>query len=112
MLKINVNDIYLNKTFLYKGEITENYVANQLIFNNVDLYYWATASSSEINFIIYNDDGIIPIEVKASDNTQSKSLNEYKKRFKPKYAIRVSSKNFGFANGIKLVPLYAAFLIK
>ena len=112
MLKMNVNDIYLNKTFLYKGEITENYVANQLMFNNVDLYYWAVASSSEIDFIIYNEDGIIPIEVKASDNTQSKSLNEYMKRFKPKYAIRISGKNFGFENGIKSVPLYATFLVK
>ena len=112
MLKINVNDIYLNKPFLYKGEITENYVANQLMFNNIDLYYWATASSSEIDFIIYNEDGIIPIEVKASDNTKSKSLNEYIKRFKPKYAIRISSKNFGFENGIKSVPLYATFLVK
>lgn len=112
MLKLNVNDIYLNKTFLYKGEITENYVANQLMFNNVDLYYWAVASSSEIDFIIYNEDGIIPIEVKASDNTQSKSLNEYMKRFKPKYAIRISGKNFGFENGIKSVPLYATFLVK
>ena len=112
MLKINVNDIYLNKPFLYKGEITENYVANQLMFNNIDLYYWATASSSEIDFIIYNEDGIIPIEVKASDNTKSKSLNEYIKRFKPKYAIRISSKNFGVENGIKSVPLYATFLVK
>ena len=97
---------------MYKGEITENYVANQLMFNNIDLYYWATASSSKIDFIIYNEDGIIPIEVKASDNTKSKSLNEYIKRFKPKYAIRISSKNFGFENGIKSVPLYATFLIK
>lgn len=111
-LKINVNEIYLNKTFLYKGEITENYVANQLIFNNVSLYYWTTNSNSEIDFIVYNDDGIIPIEVKASDNTQSKSLNEYVKRYKPKYSIRLSTKNFGFENNIKSVPLYATFLIK
>lgn len=82
------------------------------MFNNIDLYYWATASSSEIDFIIYNEEGIIPIEVKASVNTKSKSLNEYIKRFKPKYAIRISSKNFGFENGIKSLPLYATFLIK
>ena len=29
----------------------------------------------------------------------------------PKYAIRVSAKNFGFGNNIKSVPLYAAYLI-
>lgn len=112
MLKINTNEIYLDKPFIYKGDIAENYVANQLIFNNVALYYWATASNSEIDFIIYNEDGIIPIEVKASDNTQSKSLNTYVKKYNPKYSIRVSGKNFGFENRIKSVPLYAAYLIK
>lgn len=111
-LKINTNEIYLNKPFQYKGEITENYVANQLIFNNNNLYYWTTNSNSEVDFIIYNEDGIIPIEVKASDNTQSKSLNEYIKRYNPKYSIRLSTKNFGFENNIKCVPLYAAFLVK
>ena len=112
MLKININEIYLDKPFLYKGEIAENYVANQLIYNGISVYYWATLSNSEIDFIIYNDDGIIPIEVKASDNTQSKSLNSYVKQFKPKYSIRISSKNFGFENNIKSVPLYATFLVK
>ncbi len=112
MLKVNVNDVYLNKAFLYKGEITENYVANQLMFNNIDFYYWATASSSEIDFIIYNEDGLIPIEVKASDNVTSRSLNSYIKQYNPKYSIRISTKNFGFENNIKSVPLYAVFLIK
>ena len=37
---------------------------------------------------------------------------QYMKRFKPKYAIRISGKNFGFENGIKSVPLYATFLVK
>ena len=112
MLKINVNEIYLDKPFQYKGEIAENYVATQLIFNNVPLYYWTTESNSEIDFIIYNQDGIIPIEVKASDNTQSKSLNMYRKKYQPKYSIRLSTKNFGFENNIKSVPLYAAYLVK
>lgn len=112
MLKINTNEIYLDKTFIYKGDIAENYVANQLIFNNVPLYYWATASNSEIDFIIYNEDGIIPIEVKAGENTQSKSLKAYANKYSPKYSIRISAKNFGFENGIKSVPLYAAYLIK
>ena len=112
ILKINTNEIYLNKPFLYKGEIAENYVADQLIYNEVSLYYWATANNSEIDFIIYNDDGIIPVEVKASDNTQSKSLNSYVKQYKPQYSIRISSKNFGFENNIKSIPLYATFLIR
>ena len=51
-------------------------------------------------------------QIKCKLNIQSKSLNGYIKRFNPKYAIQISSKNFGFENGIKSVPLYAAFLIK
>ena len=76
------------------------------------LMYWKTENAAEVDFIIYNDDGIIPIEVKANDNVSSKSLSVYVKRYNPKYSIRISSKNFGFANGIKSIPLYATFCIK
>jgi predicted AAA+ superfamily ATPase len=54
---------------------------------------------------------IIPVEVKSSDNVKSKSLAVYMQRFKPKYAIKLSAKNFGFENNIKTVPLYAAFCL-
>lgn len=65
----------------------------------------------EVDFLINIDGDIIPIEVKALDNTTSKSLNYYINRYKPKYAIRLSSKNFGEANGIKSIPLYSSYLI-
>jgi len=32
-------------------------------------------------------------------------------KYNPAYAIRVSGKNFGMTDGIKLVPLYSAFMI-
>ena len=41
------------------------------------------------------EDGIIPIEVKSGNNVRSVSLNMYINEYKPKYAIRISSKNFG-----------------
>ena len=112
LLEIQYNDILLDNDFLYKGNIAENYVAEQLVRNGISLYYWKSNSDAEIDFILYNEDGLIPIEVKASDNITSKSLNSYIKKYNPKYSIRVSSKNFGFENNIKSVPLYAAFLIK
>ena len=58
-----------------------------------------------------NNGLIIPVEVKSSDNVKSRSLSNYIKEFNPKYAIRISSKNFGFKNNIKSVPLYAVFCI-
>ena len=65
----------------------------------------------EVDFLINKEGDIIPIEVKAGDNTTSKSLNYYINRYKPQYTIRLSKKNFGEANGIKSIPLYASFLI-
>ena len=112
LLEIQYNDILLDNNFLYKGNIAENYVATQLVGNGVSLYYWKSNSDAEIDFILYNEDGLIPVEVKASDNITSKSLSSYIKQYKPKYAIRISSKNFGFENNIKSIPLYAVFLIQ
>lgn len=96
----------------FKGGLTENYVFNQLITNGFSLYYWTSGSQAEVDFITRLGDDIIPIEVKAKINNRSRSLGVYVERFKPKYAIRVSQKNFGFDNGIKSVPLYATFCIK
>ena len=96
---------------LYSGAITENYVANQLVQNGYDLFYWETTLGSEVDFIIIRNEKIIPIEVKTSEKTKSKSLNSFVKQYKPEYSIRISSKNFGFKNNIFSIPLYAIFLI-
>lgn len=109
--KININEIITNKNMLYKGVFIENYVAENLYSKYRELYYWVLGNEYEVDFLINVDGDIIPIEVKASDNTTSKSLNYYIKRYKPKYSIRLSTKNFGEANGIKSIPLYASFLI-
>lgn len=102
----------MDRLLQYKGIIAENYVATQLLINNHSLIYWESGNQAEVDFVLYNDDGIIPVEVKADDNVRSQSLKIYMNRYKPKYAIRISTKNFGFANNIKSIPLYATFLIK
>ena len=48
---------------------------------------------------------------KSADNTRAKSLKVYMDTYKPAYAIKLSSKNFGFEDNKKIVPLYAAFCI-
>ena len=111
MLQVKYNDIILDNLLQYKGIIAENYVATQLVEKNIPLIYWESGNQAEVDFILYNDDGIIPVEVKANDNVGSQSLNVYMKRYQPKYAIRISTKNFGFSNNIKSIPLYATFCI-
>jgi uncharacterized protein len=95
-----------------KGVLAENYVAAALTKNGYSIYYWESDGRAEVDFVIQNNKGdIIPVEVKSSENVRSKSLSQYELRYKPIYSIRISSKNFGFENNIKSVPLYACFCI-
>lgn len=107
---IDYTEILLDKNEMYKGVLTENYVACELYTKFRELYYY-TFSKYEIDFLIKINGDIIPIEVKSGRRTNSKSLNEYIKKYNPKYSIRISTKNFGFENNIKSIPLYAVFCI-
>ena len=95
----------------FKGGMAENYVNVQLSINGYNTYYWQSDRGAEIDFVIQREGKLIPIEVKSADNTRAKSLKVYMDAFKPEYAIKLSSKNFGFEDNKKIVPLYAAFCI-
>ncbi|MCI9179005.1 MAG: ATP-binding protein [Lachnospiraceae bacterium] len=95
----------------FKGGMTENYVHIQLTINGYRTYYWESARGAEVDFIIQRDGKLIPVEVKAADNTRAKSLKVYMETYHPDYAIKLSAKNFGFEDRKKTVPLYAAFCI-
>ena len=115
LINNDAKTILLDDMKIYKGIITENYVANQFKANGIDLLYWQGKRESEVDFLITSkNDGVIPVEVKADNNTQSKSLGIYDSLYSPKYMIRISSKDFGYnpTSRIKSIPLYAAFLIK
>ena len=111
LANIEKNEILLNKNMLYKSILAENYVAQILYDKKRELFYWGLGSQYEVDFLMNIDGDIIPIEVKANDNVTSKSLNYYINRFRPKYSIRISTKNFGFNNNIKSIPLYAVHMI-
>ena len=95
----------------FKGGMVENYVCIQLLISGYTGYYWESNRKAEIDFVIQREGKIIPIEVKSADNVKAKSLTVYMKEYKPEYAIKLSTKNFGFEDGKKTVPLYAAFCI-
>ena len=95
----------------FKGGMTENYVNVQLVINGYSTYYWMSERGAEIDFVIQRGEKLIPIEVKSADNTRAKSLKVYMDTYRPDYAIKLSGKNFGFEDGKKTVPLYAAFCI-
>ena len=104
-------DLSNQPTMISMGPLTENYVANELKINGYELYYWESEGKAELDFVIQKETEIIPIEVKTSTHIKSRSLDMYIKTYNPKYAIRISEKNFGFENNIRSVPLYAVFCI-
>ena len=108
---LDYSEILLDKNEMFKGVLTENYIACELYPKSKELYFY-NFNRYEIDFLIKVDGDIIPVEVKSGRRTNSKSLNEYIKKYNPKYSIRISSKNFGFENNIKSIPLYAVFCIK
>ncbi|MCL1981744.1 MAG: ATP-binding protein [Clostridiales bacterium] len=107
------NDVLYNSAeiFDFKGGMTENYVCCQLASNGHTCYTWRSDGEAEIDFVIQREGKLIPIEVKSAENRKAKSLKTYMQKYKPEYALKISTDNFGFENGIKTVPLYAAFCI-
>ena len=110
---IRANDIlYMTEELNdFKGGMAENYVNAQLSSNGYKTYYWESTRGAEIDFLIQREENIVPIEVKSADNTKAKSLQVYMDKYKPAYAIKISTKNFGFEDQKKIVPLYATFCI-
>lgn len=115
MLNISKKTFFLNGSFSYKGVIAENYVACELTKMGYDLFYWSRKGknngNAEIDFVIQLEDNVIPLEVKASDNTQAKSLRVYNDYYNPQKAIKISSNNFNSYDNIKRIPLYAVFCL-
>jgi predicted AAA+ superfamily ATPase len=93
----------------FKGALTEQYVLQQLnSTNEYVIYYWsAERSASEVDFIVQFNGLVVPLEVKAEENLQAKSLKVYVEKFRPKVAIRTSMSDFRQKNWLTNLPLYA-----
>ena len=106
-------DIIVNSSVSDKarGLLAENYVAEQLAANGHRLNYWESNGKAELDFVIRQNNSAIPLEVKSADNVKARSLRLYVQKYSPAYSIRVSTKNFGFENDIKSIPLYALFCL-
>lgn len=93
----------------FKGALTEQYVLQQLkTIKNLNLYYWTNErGTAEIDFVIDNGHDVIPVEVKAEQNLQAKSLKSYKEKFNPKISMRVSLADYKKEEWLINLPLYA-----
>ena len=60
-----------------------------------------------MDFMIQKGRNIVPIEVKAEANLQSKSLKAYCDKYKPELAYRFSMKDYEKQSWMTNIPLYA-----
>ncbi|EKA92936.1 hypothetical protein FPOG_01263 [Fusobacterium periodonticum D10] len=92
----------------FKGALTENYILQGLSPQfEVSPRYWSE-NNYEVDFIIQNENNIIPIEVKAETNIKSRSLQKFKEKFKDdiKLRVRFSFENLKLDDDLLNIPLF------
>ncbi|MBQ4025066.1 MAG: ATP-binding protein [Treponema sp.] len=92
----------------FKGALTEQFVLQQLL-SSTDLkffYYSSPNSSGEIDFVTQIEDLVVPIEVKASENLQAKSLKAFHQKWQNEFSVRTSLADFRRDGWLTNVPLY------
>ena len=101
---INGNAIFTD----YKGALTEQYVLQELKLSRKNIiYYWsADNSQGEIDFLVQREDKIIPIEVKAEENLQSKSLRIFVTKNQGLHGLRFSASSFREQSWMTNFPLF------
>jgi predicted AAA+ superfamily ATPase len=95
----------------FKGAMTENYVAQALVPQGYRLFYWTSSGQAELDFLLQQDDAIVPLEVKSGTSSQKKSLLTYIQKYNPKLAIRTSPLNLNYNGHILNCPLYLTGMI-
>ena len=93
----------------FKGALAENYVLQSLSTQStVNLRYWTSNNSAEVDFLLQYDTHILPIEVKSGKSTSSRSLTLYNADKHPILRIRYSDKELKLDDNLLNIPLYMA----
>lgn len=110
------DDLRKNQNFnTYKGAIYENVVADMLVKQGYNLYFYKNEKGTiEMDFFIRDDNSLIPIEVKANDNftVSLKNLIDSDNYKDIKYGIKLCNKNIGFNGKFYTFPYFMTFLLK
>ncbi|MDR2063843.1 MAG: AAA family ATPase [Candidatus Nomurabacteria bacterium] len=92
----------------FKGSLTEQFVLNELLLiPDIQINYWSRDdATAELDFVVQLNDEIVPIEVKAEENLNSKSLRVFADKYAPKHAVRTSMSNYRKDDWLTNIPLY------
>lgn len=92
----------------FKGSLTEQYVLCQLKqCTDLEVFYWSSDTGiAEIDFMIQIGKNNVPIEVKASENLQAKSLKTFIQKYDTKINIRTAMSEYRQEENLIKIPLY------
>ena len=105
-------DILLDGNALFmefKGSLSEQYVLQQLkTQKRLSAYYWTNErNTAEIDFLVSDGQSVIPLEVKAEINLQSKSLKAFRDKFSPALSVRTAMADYKKEDWLLNLPLCA-----
>lgn len=97
----------------FKGALTEQFVLQQMKTNqSLSIYYWSADNSrGEIDFLVQQEEKVIPIEVKAEENLQAKSLRMFVERNPGLKGCRFSMSPYREQDWLVNYPLYSVLTI-
>jgi uncharacterized protein len=97
----------------FKGALTEQYVLQQLkSIPEIVIHYWSSEKSSgEVDFVLQGGENIYPVEVKAEENLQAKSLKVFHQKYQNTKPIRTSMSDYKEDDWLVNLPLFAIHLL-
>ncbi|MCD7950562.1 MAG: ATP-binding protein [Erysipelotrichaceae bacterium] len=109
-------DLRYNKNFnTYKGALYENIIAEMLVKQGYQLYFYKNEKGTiEMDFFVRDASSLIPIEVKANDSATISLNNLIKKDTYSDihYGIKFANKNIGYNGMFYTFPYFLAFFLK
>ena len=99
------NDIFVE----FKGALAEQFVLSELKANEpqIPIFYWSSDTGiAELDYVVQLEGKNIPIEVKASENLQAKSLKNFILKYGTDVNVRTSMSSYRDDEKIMNIPLY------
>ncbi len=117
LLGLSISEILFEDNFdmINKGAIAEQYVGLELLkssscYRQQDLYFWhreAKSSNAEIDYVIQQNENIVPVEVKSGKKGSMQSLFLFLSEKQVSFGIRFSLENYAAYDSIRVYPIYA-----
>ena len=117
LLGLNISEILFENNFdvINKGAIAEQFVGLELIkasscYRPESLFFWhreAKSSNAEVDYVVQQQQNILPIEVKSGKKGSMQSLFLFLVEKKVHIGIRFSLENYSTYENIRVFPIYA-----